>query len=178
MPCRPFQGHSYLRPCAVQPYISGQVVTTAPSSPVIFLLAFSSFPPKTPQSNTFMLGLSVPPPLTGFPDVSLPSLPAHLPQTIPVPCHPWTQKLSMFCCHPSVTLQGIRKWKVTFAHSCITLKQHRNVCVQSPCCTPAHTHLCSPPAGRQPLLATSAVSTQPFSFVYAHSRLVTKKWFP
>ena len=36
--CGPLWGHSYLRPCVVQSYISGHVVTTAKSSPVIYPL--------------------------------------------------------------------------------------------------------------------------------------------
>lgn len=58
MPCCPLQGHSHLRPCAVQRAISGHEVTAAKSRPVIYLLVSPPFPL---QSHSCVPGLPVPP---------------------------------------------------------------------------------------------------------------------
>lgn len=52
--------------------------------------------------------------LTSFSDFSISSFPAHLPQTLPIPSHSWTQKLSLISCCPSVIVKDVRlfwKWR-------------------------------------------------------------------
>lgn len=47
--CGPLRGHSNLRSCVVQSYISGHLVTTAKSSPVIYPLLCPLFPLSHPS---------------------------------------------------------------------------------------------------------------------------------
>lgn len=140
-----------------------------PALSVISLWAFSSFPPQTPQSHTLMLRLPVPPPLTDFPDLSLSSLPAHLPQHSacskslldPETSHGFLPSLSHSAGHATFS----KKEDDGSTFLCLIKTAQACAHAESPCCPAVYTH---PSSGR--MLAVSATSGQPFPLhMHTHS---------
>lgn len=85
-----------------------------------FILCFVPFSPSATLAWQFYAWRTGPLPLL---------LPAHLPQTLPVPNHSWTQKqhgLTVSRSHSDSC-----KWHVTSAHSCIPLKQRGKMWIKN-----------------------------------------------